>query len=216
MFLGTFCLWNPVFFSFHVLAEWARPCSHGEIIVDGPRRLTLTHILVQRLELPLSLTAATAVSDAHAMFPVSVEGNQNHNSPWTIWDQIFLHGVTTHFILRVKENVSPEHLEWTLRPKRIDRIDLTWGNPSQVLKICRFSQVESSAAPQLSAWFQIIRRMALTHAAGSHVGKMRESSCLTNLRVKRVLIFPGGKRCSKPAKTQKWWNARAMLGVGYF
>ena len=37
------------------------------------------------------------------MFPVSVEGNQNHNSPWTIWDQFFLHGVTTHFFLRVKE-----------------------------------------------------------------------------------------------------------------
>ena len=33
-----------------------------------------------------------------------------------------------------RKNVSPEHLEWTLRPKRIDRIDLTWGNPSQVLK----------------------------------------------------------------------------------
>ena len=88
--------------SFHVLAEWARPCSHGEIIVDGPRRFTLTHILVQRFGTPaVAHSSHSSVSDAHAMFPVLVEGNQSHNSPWTIWDLIFWHGVTTHLFLRV-------------------------------------------------------------------------------------------------------------------
>ena len=67
-----------------------------------------------------------------------------------------------------------------------------------MLKICRFSQVESSAAPQLSAWFQMIRRMALAHAAGSvKVPAKPESEGQKSLGISR-----GQEMFEAPAKIQ--------------
>ena len=99
------------------VAEWAKPCSHGWV-ADRPWRLTLTHILVQRLELPPSLTAVQPAhsSDSHYssgerwLWDESplVEANQNQSWPRTICDLTWLSGVATHFVSVTEQHFNTQ------------------------------------------------------------------------------------------------------------